>query len=155
MSNNQYKPPKAHVADPLPIDRGPRPVPIRIALALIVLFVLVECYHQLPRMALVNTGEISGAAWLAGWFWVGAIVAAGIFIARGHGWARWILLAMMLYQSYQLADALRFLSYVEPGSMSVFMDPVALWMLPLSALFSLVAVILVFGPGRGWFSRGS
>jgi hypothetical protein len=155
MSNNQYKPPQARVADPLPSARGPRPVSIWIALALIVLFVLVECYHVFARMGLVNSGDISGAAWLGEWILVGLIVAVGIFIARGRGWARWVLLAMMLYQLYQLADALLFLSYVEPGSMSLFMDPVALWMLPLSALFSLGAVILVFGPGRGWFSRES
>ena len=148
---NQYKPPKSHVADPPSAGSGPRPGLINVALGLIGLFALVECYHTFARMEMVNTGEISGFAWMTDWFWVGVIAATGIFIARGRGWARWVLLAMMLYQLYQLGDALLFLSFVPAEDMGMFMTPVAVWMLPLSALFSLGAVILVFGPGRAWF----
>ena len=151
MSNNQYTPPKTRVADPRLADREPRPRSITVALVLIASFVLVECYHQSARTERVNTGEIAGAEWLGDWIWVGLIVVAGVFIARGRGWARWILLALMLHQLYQLGDALLFLSFVEPEDLSLFVSPVNLWMLPLSALFSLGGVILVFGPGRNWF----
>lgn len=153
MSHDQYNPPKTRVADPRPSDLEPRPRSIKIALVLIMLFALVECYHQFMRLDLVKTAEISGVEWLSDWIWVGVILVAGILIARGRGWARWILLALMLHQLYQFGDALLFLSFVPPENMSMFVSPVSLWILPLSSLFSLGAVILVFGPGRAWFRR--
>lgn len=153
--NDLYKPPKARVADSRGVVAESRPRPINIALVLVALFVLVESYHQVMRLSDFNRGEISGLSWLVDWIWVGIIIATGFLIARGKGWARWVLLALMLWQLFQLADSLLFLSSFESGAdVRAFVDPVALWMLPMSSIFSLGAVILVFGPGRAWFSRG-
>lgn len=151
--NNPYEAPKARVTDAPPAEAGPRPRSINVALVLIALFVVVECYHQVMRLADVNRGELSALGWLVDWIWVGVIVVVGYLIARGKGWARWVLVALMLWHLYQLANAWLFLSSFDPGMGSMFVDPVSLWMVPMSSLFSLGAVILVFGPGRGWFSR--
>jgi hypothetical protein len=153
--NNHYKPPNARLADSRGVVAESRPRSINIALVLIALFVLVECYHQVMRLSDFNRGEISGLSWLVDWVWVGVIIATGFLVARGTGWARWVLLALMLWQILQLADSLLFLSSFESGAdVRAFVDPVALWMLPMSSIFSLAATILVFGPGRGWFNRG-
>ena len=153
MAHNQYNPPKTRVADPRAATFESLPGPIKIALVLIFLWVLVECYHQYMRLELYRTAAISGLEWLGDCIWIGVIAATGILIQRGQGWARWVLVLLMLYQFYQLGDALLFLSFVPMEDMSMFASPVNLFVLPLPSLFSLGAVILVFGPGRGWFTR--
>jgi len=150
--NNRYQAPKSRVDDSLRASE-PRPGAIKLAVVLIASFALVECYHQFMRLSEVNNGEISGLQWLVDWIWVVIIVVTAFLIARGKGWARWVLLALTLYDLYELADALLFMSMVEVGN-SMFFVPmhsrVMLWMGPL---FSTAATILVFGPGRGWFQR--
>jgi hypothetical protein len=150
--NNLYEPPRARVEDTR-TDPGPRPNSIKLALVLIALFALAECYHQFMRLGDVNRGELSGLEWAADWVWVAAIVVTGLLVARGTGWARWVLLALALYKLYELADALLFMSMFEDGTIGEFFpmhSRVMLWVGPLSAVG---ATILVFGPGRGWFQR--
>jgi hypothetical protein len=148
-----YRPPKARVEDTGPVELGPRPLSIRIALVLIVLFALVAGYHQFMRVSDVNTGEISGLRWVVDWFWSVAIVVTAFLIARAQGWARWVLLALALYDLYELADALLFMSLIDDGS-SIFFVPMHGWvMLWMGQLSAVGATILVFGPGRGWFQR--
>lgn len=151
--SNPYTPPKARVADRL-VDPGPRPRAVTIALCLVGLLVLVECYHQVSRLTDMNEGEISGLSWLADWLWPVGVLVIAVLIARGRSWARWALAAYMLMQFYQFADAWLFLSGFESTeAVSYYMGRVAMWMLPTPSLLSLIAVILVFGPVRRWFQR--
>jgi hypothetical protein len=149
--NSPYEPPKARVADRQ--SGEPLPGSIKLALVMIGLLMLVECYHQLGRLEQVNTGEMSPLGWLIGWVWVGALAVTGLLIARSHGWARWVLLAFALLELYQFADALLFISMFQEGAIGEFFDKSQLVVLPMGSLFSVAAVILVFGPGRGWFNR--
>ena len=153
--NNLYKPPRARVEDTRRVELGPRPTSIKVAFVLIVLFALVESYQQFMRFDAVNTGEISGMRWLVDWFWVGAKSVLAFLIARAKGWARWVLLALTLYDLYELGDALLFMSMIEDESVRLFVPMhvrVLMWLGPLSAVG---ATILVFGPGRGWFNRAN
>lgn len=145
--SNQYRAPLARVADP---GTPTRPRSINLALALVGLLVLVECYHQVMSLREVNDGEMSGVAWVADALWIVAIIVCGIFIARGRNWARWVFVLITLHEIYEYLDARLFLSAFD-GPAAEFFDPVALWILPLSSLFSAGATVLNFGPGRGWF----
>jgi hypothetical protein len=151
--SNPYKAPKARVENTRQAELEPRPVSIDLALVLITLFVLVECYHQVMRLGDVNNGELSGLRWLVDWIWVVVIVVTAVLIARGKSWSRWVLLALALYDLYELADALLFMSMFEAGTIGDFIpvhSRVMLWIGPLCAT---AATILVFGPGRGWLRR--
>ena len=150
--NNPYRPPQTHVADSRQSDE-PRPGSIKLALVMIGLWLLVQSYHQLGRLEQVNTGEMSPLGWMIDWVWVGALAATGFLIARGRGWARWVLLAFALVELYQFADALLFISMFEEGALGEFFETSQLVILPMGPLVSVAAVILVFGPGRGWFNR--
>ena len=145
---NRYAAPKAPVS-----HDEPRPGAINLALFLIALWMLVECYHQFMRLGDVNRGEMSMLRWVVDWIWVALIVVTGLLVAHGRGWARWVLLAFALYDLYGLGDALLFMSMFEDGDVGEFFpmhSRVMLWMGPLC---SVAATILVFGPGRGWFQR--
>jgi hypothetical protein len=151
--DNRYEPPKTRVADQS-ADSGPRPTTVKIALFLVGLLIFVECHHQITGLTEFNDGEISGLRWLVDWLWVVGLIVISVLIARGRSWARWALAAYVLVQLYQFADALAFLSgFGSTEAISDFMGTVAMWMLPLSAMISLTAAILLFGPGRRWFVR--
>ena len=145
--SNQYRPPHARVADPA---AGARPRSIDAALVFIGMLVLVECYHQVMNLREVHNGEMSGLAWVVDWIWVVAIIASGIFVARGRNWARWVFAIITLHVIYEYLDARLFLSGFGDGA-AEFFDPFSLWILPMSSLFAIGATILSFGPGRAWF----
>jgi hypothetical protein len=152
MSRNPYKPPGSRVTEARGADE-PRPGAIKLALILIVLWTMVECYHQFMRHDDVLRGDMSRADWMFDWIWIVLIAVTGFLIARGEGWARWVLLAFALYDLYELFDALLFMSAFEDGDIGAFIPMHSRVMLWTGPLCSLLANILVFGPGRGWFDR--
>jgi len=152
MAESPYRPPAARVSDSRTSAVGPRPGAINLALALVALLVLVECYHQVKNLSEVDVGEMSALAWVMDGLWVVAIIVAGFFIARGRNWARWILGIITLHVIYEYVDARLFVSSFGPG-IGEFFDPLSLWILPLPSLFAVGATILNFGPGRAWFQR--
>jgi hypothetical protein len=146
---NRYQPPRTRVAD---AGAKIRPRSINAALVLVGLLVLVECYHQVMNLSEVGNGEMSGVAWIADWIWVAAIIVAGFFIARGRDWARWVFGIITLHVIYEYLDARLFIASFGEG-VEEFVAPFSLWILPMSSLFAVAAIILVFGPGRAWFER--
>lgn len=148
--SNRYSPPKVRVMD----SSVTRPRIINLALVLVALLVLVECYHQVMNLREVNEGEMSGLAWVMEGVWVVASIVAGIFIARGRNWARWVFGIITLHEIYEYLDARLFISSFGPD-IGEFFDPFSLWVLPMSSLCAVGATILMFWPGRRWFeSRG-
>jgi hypothetical protein len=148
-----YRPPTARVADPGSSSSEPRPGAIKLALALIAVFVLVECYHQVASLPAVDRAEISALQWLIDWLWVVAIAVAGLMIAKGRNWARWVLLALTLRALYHFSDAMLFISMFEAGDslLDEFATPFNRFMIYMGPLCAVGATILLFGPGRGWF----
>jgi len=148
--SNRYSPPKVRVMD----SSVTRPRVINLALLLVALLVLVECYHQVMNLREVNYGEMSGLAWVMEGVWVVAIIVAGVFIARGRNWARWVFGIITLHEIYEYLDARLLISSFGPD-VGEFVDPFSLWILPMSSLCAVGATILIFGPGRAWFELGA
>ena len=154
MSESPYRPPASRVADSRTSADGPRPGAINLALVLVALLVLVECYHQVKNLTEVDDGEMSALAWVMDGAWVVAIIVAGIFIARGRNWARWVLGIITLHVIYEYLDSRLFVSSFGPA-IGEYFEPLTLWILPVPSLCAVGATILNFGPGRRWFeSRG-
>ncbi len=108
---------------------------------LIALVTLVEVFHQLAPIRGLNSDEFFVLKWFIDWIWIGAVAVTGWLIARGHGWARWLLVAIAAYEVFNL------------GAIGDSLDSSRIVYFPVGPLFSVAAVILVFGPGRGWFNR--
>lgn len=146
--NNPYEAPKSRVS-----TAEPMPGALKIALALIALLTLMQCFFQFTRHGAVLNGEISGVRWIAGWIWAVIIAGTGVLIAYGTRWARWLLAALAVFDIYLLWDALRIVSMLNDGSDSYFIPTQQLAFLWLGPLLTVAATILVFGPGRRWSRR--
>jgi hypothetical protein len=144
MNSGPYSAPRSLVDDPPEAARGPRPRSVTIALALQWLAIGANVALWSWMMHYAGIGDFQ---WMLVGRVIGLIGAAVLCVKIGHGanWARIVLLLLFLWDvgsglpSYKLI-------LVVAGSIEK-----ALMLTQYGAV--LVALILVFGPGRAWFRR--
>jgi len=146
MSHNPYTPPSSSVADISEADAIPRPRSVVIAVALfvtdLVLGVAMFCYLVLGNEAIRNLPGVVAMSMI--FLVLGCAISALLIwkIWQGKNWARivWVIFSV-----------LTLLSMLLPNDNAVMPDTP--WFDAATRLIDLVALFLVFGPGRAWFQR--
>jgi hypothetical protein len=142
---NPYAPPKAVVSDATDGPPRVRPRAVKIAVALLwVEFLLALVIRVLSSDITVGTSEAE-YKFLADIFWVTQVAVAAwinVKIWQGRNWARIVALVLTVLAFLWLP------AIFHEGALSAALS---FSMLALDV----VAMILVFGPGRDWFQRRS
>jgi hypothetical protein len=151
--HNPYSAPSAAVEDARDLEIRQRPLAVLMATALLgcyLLFVILghirawNHYMVAGSINLILLG-VQIAKWL-----VMTLVCFQLW--RGRNWGRILLLVMCGFTLLSsLAQVLAWTSL--PAGVNYAVDPVAIVMFLLPSLVYLVAVFLVFVPGRAWFAR--
>jgi hypothetical protein len=146
MSHNPYSPPAANVADAPPPPRGERPRAVKIALALLwlgmglaIVIQLVDVHDPARglNMGLVIGSQVVGIA-LNVWLFVK--------IGAGRNWAR-IVYVVLIGLSLPIQGFA--IKLIFTRSMLIGL------MVAASVITNIVAMVLVFGPGRAWFRNAA
>lgn len=142
--DNAYRPPNAPVADPPPpaVKLPRRPWPITLASVTLVAAILDACVQ-------LNRGDHFDVGFRA--FWIGMMGFLALMIERRRNWARWVLMAIAVWNLLKLASWL--IAPNTPEGVVFVVDYVALAHECAVELCLVAATVLVFLPGRAWFQR--
>lgn len=154
MAQNPYEAPEAHVADPV-VAMAPRPPEVALACRILWIVFVLGFLTMLPSirgewwMLYASESGGAGAGLVAGLMMAsifGAIFATFVwFTGRGRNWARWALLAYLIFGWIVLVIDF-------PRSISI--TPVAAFLDLIIAVVEVWPCRLLFrGPGAAWFSR--
>ena len=150
--DNRYLPPKAVVEDPEP-DTSERPISVWIAVMLIALLILQDTATAArSAVAAFRDSELFIPVLLSGILLFGEITSA-IFIARGRNWSRFLYLLIMIFELAMSVVMLRLALRLAPESFYAVFDWRYFALSAAPHVVSIVALVLVFGPGRAWFRR--
>jgi hypothetical protein len=150
VNQTPYSPPQTPVADAPPPQSEVRPRAATIALISFALFVVARCYKLRETFELVRNGEISGIGFLGYIAIIGCFIAVGILLAKRVGWARWVVVAIGVWQLFELRRSLVVL-LVDHYAIPLGPLDVISWAAP--GVFIVATAILVFGPTTEWFRR--
>jgi len=144
MENNPYQAPQAQVSDGKGGAPVVRPAAIIVALTLLWASMAIGLLFWANAFHAMQSGEMSAIQWLAQL--IGLLVTAFliVMIGRGRNWARIVFMVLMLLGIAFSGYVLRRLYYVSPNDLLALAVPPA---------FNLVAMFVVFVPGREWFRR--
>lgn len=150
--HNPYVPPKAEVDNQALPNAATRPRAVDIAVVLIAVNVLLGVVRVISAVNAVNEGAISGLTFL------GQIVEVAIWIwlcfpiLRGRNWARIFALIVAILELTTLVTVTWSARQLLAGMRYAF-GTERLLMSFLPSLLNIVAVYLLFVPGRAWFKR--
>jgi len=147
VTNNPYTPPAAVVADPERV-RGPRPRSVSIAVVLIwiaigaMLAMLGSVVWQTSFDFFVARPGFIGAG-------IGMVIWSFLSyqIARGRNWARLLFTALCLYDSRTVWSGVNRMIFQAVANR---LELVCFYLRPVAGM---IAIILLFGPGRAWFRK--
>lgn len=154
MAQNPYEAPEAHVADPVVVT-APRPSEVALACRILWIVFVLGFLTMLPAIRgewwlVYSTGSDDGEAGLVAGL-VMAVIFGGLFATfvwytgRGRNWARWALLAYLIFGWIVL---------VTDFPRSISTTPVAAFLDLVMAVVEVWACRLLFrGPGAAWFSK--
>jgi lysylphosphatidylglycerol synthetase-like protein (DUF2156 family) len=150
---NPYSPPQANVADlERAAPRGKRPLVINSALVVLGLLALLSLKPLLTVVPGINSGEASpmSLAWPIARLLI--FIVLGVAIGRGSNWAR---IVFAVVTAFALMDLLYFLAlpYTLPASTVYQRDYFFIAKRALPTVLNLIAVYLLFFPGRSWFAH--
>jgi hypothetical protein len=147
VTHNPYTPPSVTVADvPEPAALA-RPTSVKIAVALFFAGLVIEVAFWTTTLPAMNRGEISPLAFFAPM--VGFFIAVWLCIKvfAGRNWARMTMLVWTC-----LVFIVRMLRFNTPLPEGVMARPsFAAYFIGLQSALILVALYLLFVPGREWF----
>ncbi len=147
-TRSPYSPPNADVASVEKARaeaKGPRPTAINVALLLIVAEILFLIAH------VISSRKVGGpVALLLGGIDAAITLVLCVAIARGRNWARIVFFMLWLISASWLALLFSVIEWPVEG-MQYRVDWPRIVTLVVPSILSLVTVILLFGPGRGWF----
>lgn len=129
-----------------------RPVYVTIAVALFFAGLVIDIVRWVPKIGEMIRGEASMLAVVAPA--VGFLVGTWLFLRvyAGRNWAR--ITVLVIYLVVIAGITLRWWSFIETmhDSVKYLVDwPAAVSTLARPVL-NTIALVLVFGPGRGWFA---
>jgi len=144
VNTGPYSAPRSHVDDPTAAPRGPRPRSVTIALGLQWLAIAA---NVMLWAWMLRGARMDDLQWMVLGRVIGLIGAAVLCVKIGHGanWARIVLLLLFLWDVGTALPSYKLIVFVM-GSVER-----ALMLTQYASV--LVALVLIFVPGRTWFWR--
>lgn len=143
QTRNPYSPPLAKVQDPSDQRLRSRPTVVVIAVSLLVIGLLYGGFGLVVMFGQVNVGEASPMLFVFTMArWIVAVLVC-VFLWHGRNWARILLLAQSVFGLLMVF----FDMSLSGGAMQAVSMLIAAFINPAAAL-------LVYVPGRAWFSKG-
>ena len=144
MEHNPYQPPLTPVDDVVPGAERVRPLAVKIAVGILFLGLMVDLAYLLPIFDAMMRGELSPLRFASRLLGYGIAVWIYVKIYSGRNWARIALLVIYVVIIGVLLFAFRDALHLATLAL--------LWPMFLRPALNVVALILLFGPGRAWFA---
>jgi len=150
MEHNPYAAPRSIVAD-VAAPAGKRPRSVSAALVLPGIALAFEVWDAIPALRQVSVGELSVLGFIYLVIRLSVLIWIWTRIARGNNWARYtalvftlLALAIYLFNLWYMLSSLPPTSKYAPDVRAIIVSASLI-------LFELVALYLLFFPGRDWF----
>ena len=150
--HNPYTPPSAAVQDVQVLERRVRPVAVVTAVIVLTVYLLWAGIANVRLFALINTGFVAPAFFLWSLGQMAVVVVTCIYLWRGRSWARVLLLVLTAYSLLTLFRQIWSWEH-RPAGVDLPLGVSLLFSMLVTPMINLVALYLVYLPGRAWFAR--